>query len=76
MKKLILAIAPLLFRSQAQAAQIDPQCKVMGTRHEQIACTCALKNGGWVRHIHGIWRYNFANPHMNAVHACVKANGG
>lgn len=76
MKKLIFAGASLLFLSQAQAAQIDHRCRVMTTALEQISCTCALQHGGWVRHIHGVWRYNYANPHMNAVHACVRANGG
>jgi hypothetical protein len=64
------------FPSQAGAAQIDPKCAVMSGVHEKIACTCALQNGGWVRHIHGKWRYNFAQPHMDRVHQCVKAAGG
>jgi hypothetical protein len=62
--------------SQAGAAEIDPRCAVMSSMHEKIACTCALQNGGWVRHIHGVWRYNYARPHMDSVHQCVKAAGG
>jgi hypothetical protein len=61
--------------SQAAGAAVNPRCEVMATGHEKIACTCALRNGGWVKHVHGIWRYNYPTFHMDSVHRCVRAAG-
>jgi hypothetical protein len=70
------AMSALLFYSSAGAFLINPQCAVMSDRHDRIGCTCALENGGWIRHIHGKLRWNYANPHMDRVHQCIRKAGG
>jgi hypothetical protein len=70
-----IVLSLIFLGSQAEAVAINPRCEVMAARHEKIACTCALQNGGWVKHVHGLWRYNYPTFHMNSVHRCVRAAG-
>jgi hypothetical protein len=55
-----------------RAFQINPQCAVMNNRQDKIGCTCGLQNGGWVRHTHGQWRWNYNTTHMDKVHQCIQ----
>jgi hypothetical protein len=59
--------------ASAGAFQINPKCAVMNDRHDKIGCTCALQNGGWVRPVHGQWRWNYNTFHMDKVHQCIQS---
>jgi hypothetical protein len=74
--------ALILVTSGAESAlQINPRCQHLGdnSRGNQIACTCALHNGGIVKHWHGryVWSLQVrAAAVPPEFRQCVKANGG
>jgi hypothetical protein len=67
--------------SAASAFQINPRCQHLGdnSRANQIACTCAVQNGGIVKHWHGryVWSLQVrAAAVPPEFRECIKANGG
>jgi hypothetical protein len=61
--------------------RINPHCQHLGdnSRANQIACTCAMRHGGIVKHWHGryVWSLQVRAAAVPPdFRRCVKVNGG
>jgi hypothetical protein len=69
---LALGLGMLTMATAAQAFTIDPQCQGVD---DQIGCTCAVQNGGYVKSHHGTVHWYSPKFDRTAYSKCLKDNG-